>query len=225
VFGSQLDRWESPADWFSAGTIHWFSITNISTHSNNDYPDGVAGAHSSFNWLAGSLPGDWFAWPPDPSSLIACADPTTGQQDLPTQPIDAETTDDLILNLLCYAGPTSAGDPSGVTIADPTATPPVDPLPVIHQEVWTKGATTLMVQLSQTRAVNHATDVSGTGTVMLQERVFVDNGGPINIGYPPSLAEDSTVRTELSVGLGITFRVRTPVTRVAVPSRLATIVG
>jgi hypothetical protein len=211
--------------------VFWWVATGSRSKRENvgTRYDGLGG-YFAYNGSDGHLlPSDLAYWPPDPDDdYVFIADLSTGQQTLEVPPLDLNTSDDLLLHILTYAGPTSYGDPSSITVADLSATTPVDPLTVLHEETWAKGSSTLMVQVCQTHvtpdhAVDSADDPPGTGLVHLTARVFEADDGPITAPYPTT-----EWPAEIMLGLALTFRVRVPypvTPAVAIPARLATIIG
>lgn len=196
---------------------------NVSTRSWN--PGDV---QSVYDGLDGYM-GPKYLTPLEGYDLEHVADPSNPQTLLPPPgPMDLDTTDDLLLHILLYAGPTSYGDPADITIADLSVSPAVDPLPLVHREKWTKGSSTLMVDVRQTHVTpGHVDDGEGSGIVKLTARIF-DPAGPIVAPFPGTITASPNTDTELGLGLAFTFRVRVPYAvepLVAIPARLATIVG
>jgi hypothetical protein len=171
---------------------------------------------------------DFWSWPLDPESDYPyVVDPSSPYIDDPTPPPE-ELSDEFIMGIIVYGGPSSFGDPSTISMGDPSASPPISALPVLHRETWTVGDYSKAIVVVGTHATpDHAVLPDGTGVINLQSHVFTADGGPINAPYPV-VAEpwESGYDVEHRFGFQLTFRCRVPGPRpVAVPARLATIVG
>jgi hypothetical protein len=229
-FDNNIDADGTGARSLSTADVGFFPATGVrETQRVSTYRS--SGGTDLFNSLAGygAWADIWGTWPIDPANYIFLADATTPELAEPDHPTDLVNPEELIVNLVTYAGPTSFGDPTSTMLADLSVTPHVDPLPVLHQEVWTKGSSTLMVHLTTARpTVGHASTADGDGIIVITPRLLSGAGGPIVAPYPPALTESPSTFTEYCLGIALSFRVRVPYVAPlvpAIPARLATIVG
>lgn len=191
------------------------------------YADASGGGHHyaiNLRDLDAFIPQGFWSWPP---FLDFTSDPSSPVASYPEAPPDDLNAGDLLLHLIAYAGDTSFGDPTAIVVSDQSATPPVSPLTVLHQETWSKSPNTLHIRLSQTRPSSaHDVDSDGTGLVTITSPIVAPEG-PITlpaVGFDAAVAEPQIYTT----GLALVFRVRSaypaPVLT-PIPARLATIVG